>query len=136
MAVPPIVKAFLVCDHVIHEKETNKKSLIGIFHHIHAERFPCRHGSLSIYANITEAQGEYTFQLRLVSLKDEKQIGTGTTPPLKIPDRLQTAELDLKLRNIVFPEPGKYEFRLVANDEQIAQKIVSVEGARPPEEGD
>ncbi len=136
MATLPVVKAFLVCDYVIHEQDTNKKSCIGIFHQINAPRFPCRHGQLAIYANITDALGEYVFQLTLANLKDGGEIGNGSTPPLRIPDRLQTAELAFRLQNIVFPEPGKYEFRLVANDEQIAQKIVTVEGTHRPEEGD
>lgn len=126
MATLPVVKAFLVCDYVIHEQETNKKSCIGIFHQIHGAKFPCRHGQLSIYANITEAEGKYVFDLLLVNLADGKVIGTGSTPELDVPDRLQTAELAFALQNVVFPQPGKYEFRLIANKELIAQKEVSV----------
>ena len=124
MANSPVVKAFLVCDSVIHEQDTNKKSCIGIFHRVNSPVFPCRHGQLSIYANITDAQGEYLFRLLLVNLKDGKVIGSGATPPLRIPDRLQTSELALRLQNIVFPVEGKYEFRLIANEELIAQKEV------------
>jgi hypothetical protein len=128
MATLPVVKAFLVCDYVIHEQETNKKSCIGIFHQIHGRKFPCRHGQLSIYGNITEAEGSYVFELLLVNLADGKVIGTGQTPKLDVPDRLQTAELAFALQNIVFPQPGKYEFRLIANGDLIAQKEVAVLG--------
>ena len=136
MSAPPVVKAFLICDYVIHEQETNKKSCIGIFHQINAPSFPCRHGQLSIYANITNALGDYAFRLSLVHLRDEKEIGSGATPSLKIPDKLQTAELAFRLQNIVFPQEGKYEFRLHANDRLIAQKEVAViptggQGGRP-----
>ena len=129
MAVLPVVKAFLICDYVIHEQETNKKSCIGIFHQIGAERFPCRHGQLAIYANISDALGEYVFSLSLIHLTDGREIGSGKTPPLTIPDRLQTAELAFRLQNIVFPEPGEYEFRLLGNDMLLAQKKVSVRSA-------
>jgi uncharacterized protein YegP (UPF0339 family) len=91
---------------------------------VNAPVFPCRHGQLAIYANITDAQGKYVFRLLLVNLKDGKVIGNGSTPPLEISDRLLTSELALKLQNIVFPEAGKYEFRLLANEELIAQKEV------------
>lgn len=124
MQPSPVVKAFLVCDLVIHEQDTNKKSCIGIFHQINSQVFPCRHGQLCIYANIVEAEGEYVFKILLVNLKDGAVIGSGATPSLRIPDRLQTAELAFKLQNIVFPEPGPYEFRLLANDELLAQKEV------------
>jgi hypothetical protein len=133
---PPIVKAFLVCDYVIHEQGTNKKSCIGIFHRIHAREFPCRHGQLAIYANITDASGEYEFRLTLVDLTDGKEIGKGTTPPLRIPDKLSTAELSFQLQNIVFPNPGKYDFVLYANGEPVARKEVLIvgpkAGGRPP----
>ena len=132
---PPIVKAFLICDYVIHEQGSNKKSLIGLFHHIHAKRFPCRHGQLSIYTRITNALGKYVFRLTLVHRKDEREIGQGSTPPLDIPDRLQSVELAFRLQNIVFPEAGDYEFRLFANDQQIAQEdfvIGSGEGPVDP----
>lgn len=126
MSAPPVVKAFLICDYVIHEQDTNKKSCIGIFHQINAPSFPCRHGQLSVYANLTNALGEYAFKLSLVHLRDDKEIGSGSTPKLTIPDRLQTAELAFRLQNIVFPHPGKYEFRLEANDRVIATKEVAV----------
>ena len=126
MSAPPVIKAFLICDYVIHEQDTNKKSCIGIFHQINAPSFPCRHGQLSIYANLTNALGEYAFKLSLIHLKDGTEIGTGATPPLTIPDRLQTAELAFRLQNIVFPQPGKYEFRLEANEQLLATKEVAV----------
>ena len=133
MASLPLVKAFLVCDAVIHEAGTNKKSLIGIFQRIHARRFPCRHGALMIYAAITDTNGEYTFDLELVDLTDGKRIGRGTTPALQLHDRLRTAELTFRLENIVFPQPGKYEFRLHANHELLAQDHVEVAGVEKGE---
>ena len=132
MGARPVVTAFLVCDTVIHEQDTNKKSCIGIFHQISTHRFPCRHGQLSIYANITDAQGEYVFRLSLQHLKDGREIGAGSTPPLRIPDRLQTAELAFRLQNIVFPNPGKYQFQLFANEDLVAQKEVVIKKIEPP----
>ena len=38
----PSVKAILICDQIIHEFGTNKKSLIGIFQDIHLAQFPFR----------------------------------------------------------------------------------------------
>jgi hypothetical protein len=134
MATLPVVKAFLVCDYVIHEQGTNKKSLVGIFHTIGTRRIPCRHGQLSIYSNITEAEGEYVFELLLVNLKDGSEIGRGTTPPLRVPDRLETTEIAFKLQNVVFPTAGKYEFRLISNGDLIAQKEVEVELVEAVEE--
>ena len=59
-------------------------------------------------------------------------IGRGSTPKLKVPDRLETTELAFKLQNVVFPVVGKYEFRLIANGDLIAQKTVGVAQAGDP----
>jgi hypothetical protein len=125
-APTPVAKAFIVCDYVIHEQDTNKKSCIGIFQHITSPRFPCRHGQLAIYTSIVDALGEYRFRLTLAHLKDGREIGAGETPALRIPDRLQTAELAFRLQNLVFPEAGKYEFTLYANDDAIARRTIAV----------
>ena len=63
-----------------------------------------------------------------------REIGAGSTPPLRIPDRLQTAELAFRLQNIVFPEPGKYQFQLFANEDLVAQKEVVVRQVDPPQQ--
>jgi len=39
----PSVQAFLVCDQVIEDSLTKKKSLIGIFTHLQAVVFPFQH---------------------------------------------------------------------------------------------
>ncbi len=127
----PVVNAFLVCDAVIHEAETNKKSCIGIFHRIHVRAFPARHGPLAIYASLTDAQGEYSFRLTLARLRDGREIGGGTTPTIRIPDPLQTAELAFRLQDLVFPEPGKYEFVLHANGQPVARKEIAVLAPSP-----
>ena len=62
----PKTNAMLVCDYVITERGTNKKSLIGVFENIGAGTFPCTHFAMSIYIKLTDAQGAYQFRLELV----------------------------------------------------------------------
>ena len=44
--VKPSVQAFLVCDHVIEDSVTKKKSLIGLFTHLQAVSFPFQHSQM------------------------------------------------------------------------------------------
>ena len=132
----PVVKAFLVCDQVIQDVQTGKKSLIGVFHEIKAGRFPTVHHELWIYANLTDAQGRYEFQIRLVSLEDGKALGHGAPPEIQIPGPLQTTELSAQLRNVQLPKPGTYEFQLLANGQLAATKAVRVSHAQPPDAPD
>jgi hypothetical protein len=126
-APPPVLKAFLVCDHVIHDAQTGKKSLIGVFHEIRSPRFPAVHPLLWIYANLTDAHGRYAFRIRLVDMSRNDVLGHGEPPPIDIPGPLQTTELAAELRNLRLPAPGTYEFQLWANDELIATKAIRAE---------
>jgi hypothetical protein len=131
----PEVKAFLVCDQILHDAATNKKSLIGVFHDLAATRFPAVHPSLWIYANLTDARGRYEFEFRLVDVERNNVLGSGSPPPLDIPDPLRTTEFSAQLRNVALPAPGTYEFQLVANRQLIATKAVrvaKVESPAPP----
>lgn len=117
----------LVCDYVITEQGTKKKSLIGIFENIGANKFPFIHASLSVYIKLTEARGQYRFRLELVHLKTDKVIGQGEIPHnVDIPNPLMSHELVFNLRGIHFRDPGEYEFRIYANDRIFGQKTFYV----------
>jgi hypothetical protein len=123
----PRVNAMLICDKVITEVGTNKKSLIGIFENINAYNFPCTHPFLSVYIKLTDARGEYRFSLELVDLETDSVIGKGQIPKaIKIEDPLATKDLVFNLASLKFKHPGKYEFRIYANERIFGQKTFLV----------
>ena len=69
-----MVKAILVCDQIIHEFGTNKKSLIGIFEEIHLQKFPAHYPRIAVYVNLTDANGMYVLGMRLID-ETGKEIG-------------------------------------------------------------
>ena len=48
--------AIVVCDQIIEDKATSKKSLIGIFNNIASPTFPCRHPQLSVPTRVISAR--------------------------------------------------------------------------------
>jgi hypothetical protein len=122
----PVVKAFLVCDQVIQDAQTGKKSLIGVFHELRSTRFPAMHPMLWIYANLTDAHGRYTIQISLMDVTRNQVLGKGEPPPIDIPAPLQTTELAAQLRNVTLPGPGTMEFQLHVNGELLATKAVRI----------
>lgn len=62
---PPIPVAILLCDQVITENETGKKSIIGVFDRIWAKEFPAIHKPAAIYIRIADAEGTYDMRIRL-----------------------------------------------------------------------
>ncbi len=128
----PKTNAMLICDYVITEQGTNKKSLIGIFENINVARFPCVHHSLSVYVKMTEGQGNYRFRLELVDLKSDKVIGGGDLPnPIEMNNPLRAYELVFNLKGLKFMHAGDYEFRLFANDRIFGQKTFVVSERKP-----
>ncbi|MFZ5802076.1 MAG: DUF6941 family protein [Candidatus Omnitrophota bacterium] len=129
MSATPIPKAnaMLICDYVLTEQGTNKKSLIGVFENINAVRFPCVHHSLCVYIKLTEGQGAYRFRLELVDLQDNSVIGRGEIPrEIAISNPLMAHELVFNLKGLKFSHPGEFEFRIFANDRIFGQKTFSV----------
>jgi hypothetical protein len=129
-------RTFLLCDYIIQEHGSGKKSLIGVFHNIVAGRFPFVHPSLFLYANLSDALGEYDFEMKLVDVNSRKVIGQGKIPKIKIADRLKPVEIAMNIRQLVFPGPGKYEFQFYANGELVDSRDIWVtQGKRPPAKG-
>ncbi|MCB9799774.1 MAG: hypothetical protein H6757_03320 [Candidatus Omnitrophica bacterium] len=130
----PKTNAMLVCDYVITEQGTNKKSLIGVFENISAGKFPCTHPSLSVYIKLTEGNGVYRFRLELVELKSDRIIGKGELPnDVTMRNPRIAHELVFNLRSLRFNQAGDYEFRIFANDRIFGQKAFVVSQARSKE---
>ena len=128
----PKTNAMLICDYVITERGTNKKSLIGVFENIGAATFPCTHFAMSVYIKLTDAQGSYRFRLELTDLQNDSTIGKSEMPEeIQVPSPLLAHELVFNLRGVRFMHAGKYEFRIFANDKIFGQKKLVVEQIDP-----
>lgn len=129
----PKASAMLICDHIITEQGTKKKSLIGIFENIGSLQFPFVHPQLCVYIKLTEARGRYRFRLDLVQLKTDSLIGRGEIPQeVTIADPLTSHELVFNLRGLRFTGEGEYEFRIFANDHIFGQKTFYVRKMERP----
>ena len=110
----PSVLAMLVCDQVIAEQGTSKKSLIGVFDNINAPAFPAQ-TRLAIYVKFADAEGQYKFRIRLVKLKDETVLAD-LNADMTITEQASSTEFAVNMIGIILPEPGQYEFQLWGND--------------------
>jgi hypothetical protein len=132
----PTVQAFLVCDQVIEDSLTKKKSLIGIFTHLQTAVFPFQHQQMGLYFCLTDAEGLYHFDIELIYLNSEQLICRATLPNIEISDRLQISDFGINIPLLIFPAPGRYEFRLRMDGYLIAQKdfnVMQASGHSAPE---
>lgn len=128
----PSIQAFLVCDQVIEDSLTKKKSLIGLFTHLQAVAFPFQHHQMGLYFCLTDAEGTYQVEIDLVYLNTEQVVCRAALPTITIPDRLQIADFGINIPSLVFPAPGRYEFRLRMGGRLTAQKDFHVIHMTPP----
>ncbi len=125
----PRALAFIICDTVIEEKVTNKKSLIGLFTNIYSAEFPCRHSTLNVFISLTEGHGEY--QCSLVCVKDDesKKI-VQMDGPIKFNNPLSVVEAKFEIRGMVLSEPGMYRFDFLCGGVPVVSrkfKVVKLE---------
>ncbi len=128
----PSVQAFLVCDQVIEDSLTKKKSLIGIFTHLQTVSFPFHHQHMGLYFCLTDAEGLYHFDIDLIYLNSEQLVCRATLPNIEIGDRLQISDFGINIPFLIFPAPGRYEFRLLMEGRLLAQKDFTVMAAPDP----
>jgi hypothetical protein len=126
----PSVLAMLVCDQVIAEQGTGKKSLIGVFDNINSAAFPAQ-SRLAVYVKLADAQGHYKFRIRMVKLKDEAVVADINTEAT-IADSTSPTEFAINMIGIMLPEPGKYEFQLWSNDTYLHRiTLNAIQGGFP-----
>jgi hypothetical protein len=118
----PSVQSFLICDCVIEDSLTKKRTLIGIFTHLQALSFPFQHQQLGLYFCMTDAEGTYHFDIDLVYVHTDQLVCRASLPHVVIGDRLQISDFGINIPALVFPAPGRYEFRLRLDGHVIAQK--------------
>jgi hypothetical protein len=125
MATVPSALAILICDQIITEAQTQKKTLVGVFDKIWGPQLPVAQ-RLGFFARITDAEGDYKFTIRVVRLDDaEELIGQMDSPTMHLDDRLSGIDLALNLP-AMFPKFGHYEFQLYANDQYIGRAKIDV----------
>ena len=128
----PSVQAMLVCEKIIEEAGSGKKSLINLFTEVRSNGLPVSM-AMALYVRLTDGEGMYVFKVDIVHLQTDKKIASATLPGIESTDRLRPMEVVILIPRIDFGEAGKYEFQIYANDVFLGHSSVDVgvAGAKP-----
>ncbi len=135
----PTGLAIVLCDQIIEDKQTSKKSLIGIFNQIGTAEFPCRHARLSIFVSITEGRGTSDAKLRIVCEETDKVV-TEVRGRIQFPDIHSVVEICFNFGILIFETPGLYSIEFYCDDVIVLErrfhvlKVVPTPKGPPPEE--
>ena len=92
----PIAEALILCDEIITEAGTNKKSLIGTFNSIVSAEFPMQHAKICVYAAMTNGQGEMAGVLRCVAVSMTRRRSSRRREQCSSPTRTRSSNFELQ----------------------------------------
>ncbi len=123
----PSLLAILLCDQIIIEQGSGKKTLVGVFEEMWSAGEPIAH-PVGFFARITDLEGIYLFVIKVVRIAADGEIVVAVVNAQweqTITDRLANLDLALNLP-VVFPKFGKYEFQFFANEIYIGRAVLNV----------
>jgi hypothetical protein len=121
----PVGLAIVICDQIIEDKLSHKKSLIGIFNQIATPTFPCRHPRMAVFVSLTEGRDAYAVRLRMVHEETGASIGE-VKGQIQFADIHMVAELNFELLNVTFPHPGLYSIEFYCDDSLVLERRFQV----------
>jgi len=123
--VLPTLVSFLVCDQVIDDKITNKKSAIGLFNTVLVPQLPAVINQLAVLASLTEIESRVILELRLVRDADNA-ILFQTHGPVEAPSPLATVDLVFNMHGLRLADAGQYAFELHCGGEMLGRRRFQV----------
>jgi hypothetical protein len=126
----PIGLALLVCDTVIEDRRTLKKSLVGLFSQINVGKLPYVHPGLFLFVSLTGGTGEYPCEIVCEHVDSaEKVFALKCKVAFKTP--YDVAELVFALRALRFTQAGRYWIKVLVEGMPLMMRPLVVT-CRPP----
>jgi hypothetical protein len=126
----PTLVSFLICDQVIDDKLSNKKSAIGIFNTILVPKVPAVIHQMAILASVTEISGRVELEIRLVRDTDNAVLFSGKGN-VEAPNPLAIVDLLFAMQGVQIPAAGQYAFEILSGAALLGRRRFQV-WVRPP----
>jgi len=117
----PHVLAMVICDMVIDDRISGKKSLVGLFDAIATTVLPCTVNELHVFLALTDGYGTMKTRLRCVKAASDEELFT-TEQEVSFPDPLTVVEMNLGFCGCEFPDAGEYRFQLYAGGTLLCER--------------
>jgi hypothetical protein len=120
----PLCKAFLVLSRIV-ERPDGEPALIGLPRCFRRPAFPAA-TPLAFFARLASAHGRYEVEVQLQTPDGETAWREAVPDILPLNDPLELYDLKLTMCPS-FPKPGRYDFVLLLNGEEVAKQQFLVE---------
>jgi hypothetical protein len=121
----PIGIAMIICDQILEDKSSGKRSLIGLFSTVQCGSFPATLQKLCVFVTVTQLCGNVSLILKCSN-------ETCEDPIVAVPGNINSSdpnailELGFEFDKFSFPRPGIYTFELLWEQELILQTRFNV----------
>ena len=126
----PIGLALLVCDSIIEDKLTGKKSLIGLFDRVQTAKLPCVHPSMTIFVSLTGGRGEFPCEI-ICRHSDGETIAFSAKGKVVLRDPRQVVDLVFRLNGVRFPKDDMYWLHFMVDEIPIMMRPMFVTKRQP-----
>lgn len=123
-ALPALV-SLLICDQIIDDKLSNKKSAIGMFNAILVQQLPATMQQIAVLASVTELTGRVELEIRLVRDADNSVIFSGRGL-VEAPNPLAVVDLLFAIQGVQIAAPGQYAFEILSRGELLGRRRFQV----------
>lgn len=120
-ASAPSLVTLLICDQVIDDRLTGKKSAIGLFNRVNVPKVPAQIPLVTVMATLTEIRERCPLELRLLRDADNAVL-IGSRGFVDAPDPLAMVDLVFALQGVRVPSEGQYAFELLAEGELLGRR--------------
>ena len=121
----PMGLSLIICDTIIEDKLTGKKSIIGMFDRLTASKFPCLHPQLSILVSLTSGYGNYDCEI-LCTSKTGVSTVFGAKGKIALNDPSQVVDIAFNFKSIRFPKIGDYWLQFLVDDEPVMMRTLFI----------
>ena len=126
MLETPMGLSLLICDTVIEDKLTGKKSLVGLFDRVHAQRLPCVHPAMAVFVSVTGGRGEYPCEI-ICRHQDGETSAFDAKGKVTLRDPRQVVDLVFRLNGVKFPKDGLYWLTFQMDEIPIMMRPLQVQ---------
>jgi hypothetical protein len=130
MVPDPTALALILCEQVIVDQRSHNPSPINIFTGRAVDRFPSEAQRFSVFAALTDGQGNGRLEVRAVRLDTGEQF-YAQQYPVTFPDRGTVVNINVRVRSLRFPVAGVYDFLLLIDGHLVAQRRLRVYAVPP-----
>lgn len=118
----------VACDMLIEDKQSSKKSLIGLFDRLYAGTFPCTHPAMTVMVSLTSGRGDYPCEL-VCRHADSETVAFSAKGKIAFREPSQVLDLVFHLKGVRFTKPGTYWLHFLVDDVPVLMRPLFIQKA-------